>query len=115
MNVQLISIVTKLLKIAGALVALYGVITAALFAIMLQSPDKFAGKVTHDLPSITEEDTQALRNVGWTDDQIFYTITVSSLFNFYNRWVTSSGVPAVSHEGHRKHAQVIAHNGYIRK
>jgi hypothetical protein len=42
LNVQVISIATKLLKIAGALVALYAVVTAALFAIMLQSPDKFA-------------------------------------------------------------------------
>jgi uncharacterized peroxidase-related enzyme len=76
---------------------------------------RFAGKVTHHLPSISEADAQGLRNIGWTDDQIFYTITVCALFNFYNRWVTSSGVPPVSHEGHRAHAQVIARNGYIRK
>ena len=76
---------------------------------------RFAAKVTHNLPSITEADAQGLRNIGWTDEQIFYTITVCALFNFYNRWVTSSGVPAVSHEGHRRHAQVIARNGYVRK
>src|SRR5580704_19679791 len=42
LNAQLISVATKLLKIAGAVVALYAVVTTALFAIMLQSPDKFA-------------------------------------------------------------------------
>jgi uncharacterized peroxidase-related enzyme len=76
---------------------------------------RFAGKVTHNLPAITEADAQGLREIGWTDEQIFYTITVCALFNFYNRWVTSAGVPAVSQEGHRTHAQVIARNGYVRK
>jgi len=76
---------------------------------------RFAGKVTHDLPAVAEADAQALREIGWTDEQIYYTITVCALFNFYNRWVTPSGVPAVSHEGHRAHAQVIARNGYLRK
>ena len=47
MNAQLISIATKLLKIAGAVLALYAVITAALFAIMLQQPDKFAGTMKY--------------------------------------------------------------------
>ena len=43
MNVRLMSIVTRLLKIGGAFIVLYGVVTASLFSIMLQSPDKFAG------------------------------------------------------------------------
>jgi hypothetical protein len=47
LNVQLISVASKLLKIAGALVTLYAVITAALFAIMLQSPDRFAGTMRY--------------------------------------------------------------------
>ncbi len=46
-NAQLASVATKVLKIAGALVALYAVITAALFAVMLQSPDKFAGTMKY--------------------------------------------------------------------
>lgn len=47
LNVQLISVAAKLLKIAGALAALYAVVTAALFSIMLQSPDKFAGTMKY--------------------------------------------------------------------
>ncbi|MFZ3214713.1 MAG: peroxidase-related enzyme [Candidatus Acidiferrales bacterium] len=76
---------------------------------------RFAGKVTRELPAIAEADAQALRGIGWTDDEIFYTITVCSLFNFYNRWVTASGVPAVSHEGHLSRAAVVARHGYIRE
>ena len=38
---------TNLLKILGVLVALYAVITGALFAIMLRPPDTFAGIMKH--------------------------------------------------------------------
>lgn len=76
---------------------------------------RFVGKVTKDLPSVQNTDTEALRAMGWTDEAIFYALTVSALFNFYNRWVTASGVHAVSHEGHRCRAKVMAENGYIRK
>jgi hypothetical protein len=47
LSVQLISITTKLLKIVGALVALYAVVTAALFAMMWQQPDKFASTMKY--------------------------------------------------------------------
>ena len=48
------------------------------------------------------------------DAAIYYAITVAALFNFYNRWVSSSGVHAVSHEGHRLHGAKIAERGYVR-
>jgi uncharacterized peroxidase-related enzyme len=76
---------------------------------------RYVAKVTRNLPSVTEGDAQTLRNAGWTDADIYYALTVCSLFNFYNRWVTASGVHAVSHEGHRVRAKVMAQNGYIRK
>ena len=76
---------------------------------------RFVAKVSKDLPSITAEDAERLRESGWADDAIFYALTVCSMFNFYNRWVTGSGVHAVSHEGHRVRAKVMAQNGYIRK
>jgi alkylhydroperoxidase family enzyme len=73
---------------------------------------RFAGKVTKDLPSITLADINQLRTAGWNDEAIFYTITVCALFNFYNRWITASGVHAVSEEGHRRHGKVLAQKGY---
>src|ERR1035438_4126867 len=73
---------------------------------------RFAGKVTSDLPSITEDDVKSLRALGWNDESIYYTITVCALFNFYNRWITASGVHAVSDEGHRLHGKVLAQKGY---
>jgi uncharacterized peroxidase-related enzyme len=76
---------------------------------------RYVARVTRNLPSVAEDDAQTLRNVGWTDADIYYALTVCSLFNFYNRWVTGSGVHAVSHEGHLVRAKVMAQNGYVRK
>lgn len=47
MNPRARSVAIKLLKVLSVLVALYAVITAALFTIMLQSPDKFAGTMRY--------------------------------------------------------------------
>jgi uncharacterized peroxidase-related enzyme len=76
---------------------------------------RFVAKVTKDLPSITAADVELVRESGWADDAIYYALTVCAMFNFYNRWITASGVHAVSHEGHRVRAKVMAQNGYIRK
>jgi len=76
---------------------------------------RFVEKVTTALPSVTANDSDILRELGWTDEAIYYTITVCALFNFYNRWITASGVHAVSHEAHRSRAKVVAQSGYARK
>jgi uncharacterized peroxidase-related enzyme len=73
---------------------------------------RFVGRVTKDLPAVTLADIDQLRSAGWNDEAIFYTITVCALFNFYNRWITASGVHAVSDEGHRLHGRVLAQKGY---
>jgi uncharacterized peroxidase-related enzyme len=75
---------------------------------------RFTRKVTLDSAHITPADMAPLHELGWDDAALFYAITVAALFNFYNRWVSSSGVHAVSHEGHALHAANIAQRGYIR-
>ena len=52
---------------------------------------------------------------GWTDEQIYYAITVCALFNFYNRWIDASDVHALSEEAHRAGGKRTAMNGYVRK
>jgi uncharacterized peroxidase-related enzyme len=75
---------------------------------------RFTRKVTLDSANITAQDMEPLHEAGWDDAAIYYAITVAALFNFYNRWVSSSGVHAVSHEGHRLHGAKIADRGYVR-
>jgi len=76
---------------------------------------RFIDKVNHDSPRITEEDMKPLHEAGWTDEQIYYAITVCALFNFYNRWIDASGVHAMSAEAHREGGKRMATFGYARK
>lgn len=73
---------------------------------------QFVDKVNSDSPQITEADMQPLYAAGWTDDAIYYAITVCALFNFYNRWIDASGVHALSDEAHRVGGKRSAKNGY---
>ncbi len=76
---------------------------------------RFIDKVNNDSPHITEEDMKPLHAAGWTDEQIYYAITVCALFNFYNRWIDASGVHALSDEAHREGGKRSAAFGYVRK
>lgn len=73
---------------------------------------RFARKMTQTLPEMSESDIADLRRLGWDDESIYFTIMVVALFNFYNRWVTTSGVHAVSEEIHRTHGKRLALSGY---
>ena len=74
----------------------------------------FLDKVNHDSPRISPADIAPLHAAGWTDEQIWYAITVCALFNFYNRWIDASGVHALSDEAHRVGAKRSARTGYAR-
>lgn len=76
---------------------------------------RFVDKVNHDSPRITAEDMQPLYAAGWSDEAIYFAITVCALFNFYNRWVDASGVHALSDEAHRAGGKRSAVHGYVRK
>jgi uncharacterized peroxidase-related enzyme len=75
---------------------------------------RFTGKVTRTLPAVNGDDVEALRRAGWDDEAIYYAITTCALFNFYNRWITATGVPVMSVEGHRAQGKALASRGYIR-
>lgn len=75
---------------------------------------QFVDRVNHHSPDIGEADIGRLHTVGWTDEQIYYALTVCALFNFYNRWIDASGVHALSDEAHRKNGKRSAAGGYVR-
>jgi alkylhydroperoxidase family enzyme len=75
---------------------------------------RFVDKVNADSPRITAEDMQPLYAVGWNDDAIYFAITVCALFNFYNRWIDSSGVHALSDAAHKVGGKRTALHGYAR-
>jgi alkylhydroperoxidase family enzyme len=75
---------------------------------------RFVRKVNEDSVSIGPPDIAALHAVGFSDEAIYYAVTVCALFNFYNRWIDASGVHAMSDEAHRAGAKRSAVHGYSR-
>jgi len=73
----------------------------------------FVEKVNRTSTRVGQEDIDALKAAGWTDEAIYDAITVCALFNFYNRWIDATGVHAMSDEAHRASAARMA-PGYIR-
>ncbi len=76
---------------------------------------RFVRKVNSHSPAITAADMEPLRAAGWSDEAIYYAITVCALFNFYNRWIDATGVHPMSDEGHRKRGKISARGGYAPK
>ena len=74
----------------------------------------FIDRVNHDSPRITAEDLDSIRAKGWTDDELYFAITVCALFNFYNRWIDATGVHAMSDEAHRAGGKRMKHGSYAR-
>jgi uncharacterized peroxidase-related enzyme len=76
---------------------------------------RFVGKMTKDLSSVQAADVAHLRDAGWDDEAIYFAITACALFNFYNRWITATGVPEMSEEAHQLQGASIASRGYARE
>lgn len=75
---------------------------------------RFIDKVNKDSPRIGPADLDAVRESGWTDEEIYFAVTVCALFNFYNRWIDATGVHALSEEAHRQGGKRSAVHGYVR-
>ena len=75
---------------------------------------KFIDRVNLDSPAITADDLALVREAGWTDEELYFAITVCALFNFYNRWIDATGVHALSDEAHRAGGKRSAKGSYAR-
>jgi alkylhydroperoxidase family enzyme len=75
---------------------------------------RLVDKVNHQAPAITTADLNAARTAGWSDEALYFAITVCALFNFYNRWIDASGVHALSDDAHREGGKRSALHGYAR-
>jgi uncharacterized peroxidase-related enzyme len=75
---------------------------------------RFSSTITRDLPGFTAADVERVRAAGWDDEAIYFAITTCALFNFYNRWITASGVAEMSEEAHGQQGRHLAKHGYAR-
>jgi len=76
---------------------------------------RFVDKVNLNAARISATDMPPLYAVGWNDEAIYFAVSVCALFNFYNRWIDSTGVHPMSDEAHRKFGKGTANNGYIHR
>ena len=70
-------------------------------------------KVNSNCASVEQADIQRLHEAGWTDEAIYDAIMVCGLFNFYNRWIDTNGVEAMSMQDHAASGKRLATRGYI--
>ncbi len=75
---------------------------------------RFVDKVNHDSPRIQPADLDVARAAGWSDEALYFAITVCALFNFFNRWIDATGVHAMSDEAHREGGRRMAVGSYAR-
>jgi hypothetical protein len=75
---------------------------------------RFIDKVNHSSSTIAPGDLERARAAGWTDEALYFAITVCALFNFYNRWIDATGVHALSDEAHQAGGKRSAQFGYVR-
>ena len=73
----------------------------------------FLDRVNHDSPRIAPEEIEPLHAAGWTDEQIWYAITVCALFNFYNKWIDATGVSDMPAAAYAMSGQRLATVGYL--
>jgi alkylhydroperoxidase family enzyme len=75
---------------------------------------RLVDKVNHHSPAITPADLELARAAGWTDEALYFAITVCALFNFYNRWIDATGVHALSDDAHSEGGRRSAQGSYAR-
>ena len=73
---------------------------------------RFIDRVNHDSPRITAADLAAIRTEGWTDEELYFAITVCALFNFYNRWIDAAGVQDMPAAAYEQSGQRLKEYGY---
>lgn len=75
---------------------------------------RFVEKVNGEFWAIGPADFERLAGVGWNDEAIHDAISVCALFNFYNRWVSTTGVCQMPEAGVASSGKRIAQTGYLR-
>ena len=73
---------------------------------------RFVRKVNENSVSIQPADIETLHAAGFSDEAIYYAITVCSLFNFYNRWIDATGVHDMTPKDYEMSGKRMAARGY---
>jgi hypothetical protein len=79
---------------------------------------RFIKKANADSTSIRQEDIDAARDAGWSDEALYDAITVHALFRFYNAWIDITGVsdmPAFAYEMSGKRLATMGYDSDVER
>ncbi len=73
----------------------------------------FIEKVTLHSNTIGQEDVDAVKQAGWSEEAIYDAIMVCSLFQFYNTWIDANGVHDMPAAAYQASGVRLAMDGYM--
>ncbi|HEX9107440.1 MAG TPA: hypothetical protein VF832_09430 [Longimicrobiales bacterium] len=73
----------------------------------------FIEKVNRQSNATTQEDIDAVKEAGWTEEAIYDAIAVCALFKFYNTWIDASGVHDMPAAAYDASGARLASAGYV--
>jgi len=73
----------------------------------------FLDRVNRESATLTAADVAGVLSAGWSEEALYDAITVSALFNFYNRWIDATGVSDLPHSAYHASGNRLATQGYI--
>jgi alkylhydroperoxidase family enzyme len=73
----------------------------------------FIEKVNRESASIRQDDVDAVKAAGWTEEALYDAITVCALFNFYNTWIDATGVSDMAAGAYEMSGERLATVGYV--
>jgi alkylhydroperoxidase family enzyme len=73
----------------------------------------FVEKMNRDSSRIQKEDVDGVKAAGWSEEELYDAITVSALFNFYNKWVDATGVSDLPAAAYAVSGERLAIYGYV--
>jgi alkylhydroperoxidase family enzyme len=72
----------------------------------------FIEKMNERSNRIGQDDIDAVKAAGWTDEAIYDAITVCALFRFYNAWIDATGVHDMPPAAYEMSGKRLAAQGY---
>ena len=72
----------------------------------------FIEKVNRQSNATTQQDVDAVKEAGWSEEAIYDAITVCALFNFYNTWIDATGVHDMPAAAYEASGARLASSGY---
>lgn len=73
---------------------------------------RYIGKLAEQPSRVTDSDIRKLKEAGWSEEAIYDTLTVASVFKFYNTWNNGSGVRNMTSTDYLFSGQVLNTLGY---